>query len=190
MNTQKIIRCFIALEVPIEVQAALGDMIGQLKKSGADVKWVDSANIHLTLKFLGETPEADVLRTGLALNALKGKFKTIDSGLGGLGAFPSFERPKVIWSGLSKGAEGIKEIYREVETLTADILDEKKGREFSPHLTLGRVRSNKNVMQLKEAVRKANIAQKDFKITRLALMKSTLTREGAIYTELNGAELV
>jgi len=190
MNTSKIVRCFIALEIPIETQAALGDIVGQLKMSGADVKWVDPVNIHLTLKFLGEIPESDALRAGLAINMLKGKFNAIESGLGGLGAFPSLDRPKVIWVGLSQGTKEIKEIYREVERLTADISEEEKGREFSPHLTLGRVRSNKNVVQLKEAVRKAVISQKDFRITRLALMKSTLTREGAIYTELNGVELI
>jgi 2'-5' RNA ligase len=190
MSTTKIIRCFIALEMPIEIQIKLGDIIGQLKKTGADVKWVDPSNIHLTLKFLGEIPESAVLRAGLGLNTLKGKFKTIHSGLGGLGAFPSLDRPKVIWAGLSQGAEEIKEIYREVERLTADISEEEKGREFSPHLTLGRVRSNKNIQQLKEAIKKADIPKNDIRITRLALMKSTLTREGAIYSVLNEAELV
>jgi len=190
MNTQKIIRCFIALEVPLVVQTALGDIIRQLKKSGADVKWVDPSNIHMTMKFLGDIPEADVLRVGLSLNTLKGKFKAIDSGLGGLGAFPSLDRPKVIWAGLSQGADEIKEIHCEVEKLTIDIVQEEKGREFSPHLTLGRVRSNKNLQQLKDTIKKANILQKGFKFNRLVLMKSTLTREGAIYSELNGVELV
>ncbi|MDQ7798653.1 MAG: RNA 2',3'-cyclic phosphodiesterase [Candidatus Edwardsbacteria bacterium] len=189
MNISKTIRCFIALELPPDIRSILGEIIGQLKSSGADVKWVDPANIHLTLIFLGEIPEANVLRAGLALNVLKGKFKAIDSGLGGLGAFPSVDRPKVIWAGLSQGAEEIKEIYRQVEKLTADISQEEKAREFSPHLTLGRVRSNKNLMQLKEAVKQANILKKGFEINRLVLMKSTLTREGAIYTELNGIEL-
>ncbi|MBU1355941.1 MAG: RNA 2',3'-cyclic phosphodiesterase [Candidatus Edwardsbacteria bacterium] len=190
MNTQKTVRCFIALELPPDTQSMLGGIIGQLKTSGADVKWVDPANIHLTLKFLGEIPEAGVLRTGLALNTLKGKLKAIDSGLGVLGAFPSVDRPKVIWAGLSQGAEEIKEIYREVERLTADISEENKGREFNPHLTLGRVRSDKNLQQLKEAIKQADILQKGFEFNRLVLMKSTLTREGAIYSELNGVELV
>lgn len=189
MNTSKIIRCFIALELPVQIQETLGKIIGQLKRSGADVKWVDPANIHLTLKFLGEIPESEVLRTGLTINGLKGKFKAIDSGLGGLGAFPSLDSPRVIWAGLAKGGEEIKEIQREVEKLTADITEEEKGRSFSPHLTLGRVRSNKNIMQLKDAIRKADVLQNDFKITRLVLMKSTLTQEGAIYTELNEVEL-
>ncbi|OGF04596.1 MAG: 2'-5' RNA ligase [Candidatus Edwardsbacteria bacterium RIFOXYD12_FULL_50_11] len=183
-------RCFIALELPLEIKIKLGDIIGQLKKTGADVKWVDPANIHLTLKFLGETPEADALRAGLALSTLKGKFKAIDSGLGGLGAFPSVDRPKVIWAGLSQGAEEIKEIYRQVEKLTADISQEDKAREFSPHLTLGRVRSNKNLMQLRDAINQAVILQKGFEFNRLVLLKSTLTSEGAIYSELNGVELV
>lgn len=156
----------------------------------ADVKWVDPSNIHMTLKFLGEIPETDAMRVGLGINALKGKFKAIDSGLGGLGAFPSLDRPKVIWAGLSQGADEIKEIQCEVEKLAIDIAQEEKGRKFSPHLTLGRVRSSKNLMQLKEAIKEADIAKKDFEFNRLALMKSTRTREGAIYSELNGVELV
>jgi 2'-5' RNA ligase len=189
MNTSKIIRCFIALELPVQIQETLGKIIGQLKRSGADVKWVDPANIHLTMKFLGEIPESDALRAGLAINGLKGKFKAIDSGLGILGAFPSLDRPKVIWAGLSKGAEEIKEIQREIEKLTGDISEEEKDRKFSPHLTLGRVRSNKNIIPLKAAIKKVGAVQKEFRITRLSLIKSTLTREGAIYSELNGVEL-
>jgi 2'-5' RNA ligase len=130
------------------------------------------------------------MQIGLSINTLKGKLKAIDSGLGGLGAFPSLERPKVIWVGLSHGTEEIKRIYREVERLTADISEEEKGREFSPHLTLGRVRSNKNQMQLKEAINQAVILQKGFEFKHLVLMKSTLTREGAIYSELNEVELI
>jgi len=190
MNTQKLIRCFIALELPIDIQAALCDIMGQLKTTGADVKWVDPANIHLTLKFLGEIPESDVLRVGLDMKSLKGKIKIIASGIGGLGAFPTLDRPKIIWAGLSQGADEIKGIYHEVERLTADISEEEKGREFSPHMTLGRVRSSKNLQQLKEAIKQADILQKGFEFNRLVLMKSTLTREGAIYTEMNGIEFI
>ena len=96
----------------------------------------------------------------------------------------------MIWAGLSQGAEEIKEIYRQVEKLTADISQEDKAREFSPHLTLGRVRSNKNLMQLRDAINQAVILQKGFEFNRLVLLKSTLTSEGAIYSELNGVELV
>lgn len=190
MNTQKTIRCFIALELPSDIQSILGEMIGHLKTSGADVKWVDPGNIHLTLKFLGEIPETDAILIGLGLNTLKGKLKTIDSGVGRLGAFPSLERPKVIWAGLSHGAEEIKVIYREMEDLTADISEEEKGREFRPHLTLGRVRSNKNLQQLTDKLREIKFVDRQFNFTRLALIKSTLTREGAIYSELNEVELV
>lgn len=189
MNTPKIIRCFIALELPPDIQSILGGIIGQLKTSGADVKWVAPSNIHLTLKFLGEIPESDALQVGLNMNSLKGKIKAIASGIGELGAFPSLDRPKVIWVGLSQGAEEIKAVYHEVESLTSEIPSQDGGREFNPHLTLGRVRSTKNIQQLKDKLKEIVIADRQFDFTRLVLMKSTLTREGAIYSELIGVEL-
>lgn len=184
MNSGKIIRCFIALGIPVEIQAILNDVVGQMQKSGADVRWVDSSNIHLTLKFLGELPPAAVREAGLALKSMEAEFKAIDSGLGRLGAFPSLDRPKVIWIGLAKGGEELKAIQRQVENLTADISEEERERTFSPHLTLGRVRSGKRLGALRESLRSVTVPRADFRLSKLMLVQSTLAREGAIYHPL------
>lgn len=184
MIAGKTIRCFIALEIPVEIQAVLGDIIIRLQEAGADVKWVVASGIHLTIKFLGEIPESDALKAGAALKGLRGKFGAIDAGLGGLGAFPSLDRPKVVWVGLAKGGEQIKEIQRQVEKLTDDISKEEKGREFNPHLTLGRVRSDKNLGVLRQSMRSAIVPRADFRLSKLQLVRSTLAPEGAIYHPL------
>ena len=184
MNSGKIIRCFIALGIPVEIQAMLNDVVGQMQKSGADVRWVDSSNIHLTLKFLGELHPAVVREAGLALKSMEAEFKAIDSGLGRLGAFPSLDRPKVIWIGLAKGGEELKAIQRQVENLTADISEEERGRTFNPHLTLGRVRSDKRLGVLRESLRSVTVPRADFRLSKLMLVQSTLAREGAIYHPL------
>lgn len=86
--------------------------------------------------------------------------------------------------GLAKGGEEVKVIQRQVEKLTADISEEETGREFNAHLTLGRVRSDKNLGVLRESISSAKVPRADFRFSKLLIVRSTLAREGAIYHPL------
>jgi len=186
--TIKILRCFIALELPLEIQNELAQTVAALKRAEADVRWVEPENVHLTLKFLGEIPHPKVLQIGIALNALAGQ-KTIVSRLAGLGAFPNRHRPRVIWAGLDNGIDELRGLQSQVEDIMSSLGFQREARDFSPHLTLGRVRSQRNLMALDETMEAIRPEPLSFSFRHLVLMKSTLTPSGSIYQPIHTVQL-
>jgi 2'-5' RNA ligase len=184
----KVVRCFVALELPLEVQSELAQASSKLRAAQADVKWVEPENVHLTLKFLGEIPHSRVLQIGIALSAL-GQWRAIDSRLAGLGAFPVLHKPRVVWAGLDQGLEQIGDLQKTVEDRMADLGFQRDDRAFSPHLTLGRVRSGRNAAELAGLIQTLRPRPLEFSFRTLTLMKSTLTPEGPLYQPIQSVEL-
>ncbi|MCX5680153.1 MAG: RNA 2',3'-cyclic phosphodiesterase, partial [Candidatus Omnitrophica bacterium] len=136
-------RAFIAIELSEEIKTVLHQVQSHLKYSGADVKWVEKENIHLTLKFLGEISEDKLKRIEEILDEIGKLFKPFELTLKDVGAFPKIESPRVIWAGLDKGAKESTEIVRRLDKELSDIGFEPETRPFAAHLTIGRVRSPK-----------------------------------------------
>ena len=189
-------RSFIALEMPPEVKEFAAGLIKELKPSGADVKWVEPGNLHLTLKFLGEV---DPSATADIITALEGALATSAApGLsaGGCGAFPNARSPKVVWLGLGGRTDLVAQMARAVETALEPLGFEAEKRAFKPHLTLGRVRRPRrgakapSTAPLSRALTAlAAAAGPSFMADRVALMKSTLTGSGPIYESLHRVTL-
>ncbi len=145
------VRCFVAVEVDDpRVLGALGRFQAGLVGSGGDLKPVELENIHLTLKFLGDVDEGlldEVKRVVAGLN-----FEPFRMALAETGAFPNRRRPRVIWAGVSGGVEELAAIFRELEAGFVGRGVKREGRRFSPHITIGRVRSGRNRDLLMEEV--------------------------------------
>ncbi len=183
------VRSFIALELTPEIQEQLGRIQAELKKAGADVKWVKPEGIHLTLKFLGNVGLELLEEIKKLLEQLACAHKAFELKIGGLGAFPKIEYPRVIWVGIEQGFEQIIKLTQDLEEylIKLGFLPEK--RRLMPHLTLGRVRSAHNRTQLKELLLSTTFPQKAMQADTVILFKSTLTRQGAIYQPLYQAKL-
>jgi len=183
------LRTFIALELTEEVHRQLGQIQDELKKSGADVKWVNPSGIHLTLKFLGQVSLDLIEEIKKALDQLAKEHKSFQLSISQLGAFPKVEYPRVIWVGIDQGKEKAIELAQGLEQrlINLGFLPEK--RPFKPHLTLGRVRSNRNRQQLKELLQSTTFSQSPMQANTLTLFKSTLTPQGAIYEPLHEVKL-
>lgn len=138
-------RLFLALAIDAAARAAIGETLdgiaGKLSSAGAGgaVKWVARENLHVTLRFLGEVADADVpaVMAALAPQLADAPF---DMALGGGGCFPPVGAPRVVWLGVSAGAETIRRIYVELDRRVTDFDVEREARAYTPHLTLGRVR--------------------------------------------------
>ncbi len=184
-------RTFIAIELPQEIKEELGRLQEKLKAAGADVKWVEPKNIHLTLKFLGEIDEQARNRICSTLEEICRTRKPFVIALSSLGAFPNTISPRVIWAGISQGDSEVKEIAQAVEEHLETIGFPKENREFSSHITIGRTRSGKNRQELTKLL--ANLTQKNlerqFPVTKIILFKSTLTPHGPIYEILQEFQL-
>jgi len=181
-------RAFIAIELPQQIKDALGNLQEQLKKSGADVKWVSLENIHLTLKFLGEVDDKKLEKIIEIIDGAVKDKNTFHISISSLGAFPKINYPRVIWVGIDKGDCKTKEIAKELEEKNEKIGFPRENRAFSSHITIGRTRSTLNREGLVQELRKLenNLGDKnlEFVVTKITLFKSTLTPGGPIYEAL------
>lgn len=186
-------RTFIALELPERIKDSLAQLQNQLKASGADVKWVDPNNIHLTLKFLGERDEKKVEKIIQIIDEVAKTKNSFQIHISSLGVFPKIDFPRVVWVGIDKGDNETKEIAKELEEKIAKIGIPKEDRPFSSHITIGRVRSplkkEKLVQALKDLENNLGRQNLEFEVRRITLFKSTLTPKGPIYEALKEANL-
>ncbi len=182
-------RTFIALEISEEMKGILGQIESHLKYSGADVKWVKPEIIHLTLKFLGEIDDVKAVEVMAALDTVAKAAKQFEITLKDIGAFPKIEHPRVVWVGLGKGAAEAIALAAAIDNALSKIGFAKEERPFSPHATIGRVRSLLNKDKLKEKVASAATkfalsAVAPYQISSVILFQSTLTPQGPIYTKI------
>lgn len=183
-------RTFIAVELTEEFKKKIEEVQIPLKRLGADVSWVKPGNVHAILKFLGEVTGDKIERvyegTKKALEGIKG-FKL---SLKDLGCFPSIKRPRVVWIGVEKGKEELALMAKKIEQEMENIGYPKENREFSPHLTIGRVKSPKNIERLAEQIKTTNFQTEEIEIKEVMVMRSQLNPAGAIYTPLKKIALL
>lgn len=184
-------RAFIAIALPEHVRSSLARLQGELAQSGADVKWVSQAQLHLTLKFLDEITEEERQAVEALMGRLAGREAPFQLGLAELGAFPSVSAPRVVWVGLSEGKEAAARIAQAIEDGGRTIGLRREERPFSPHLTLGRVRSprrRETLMQRLRAVAWQPPAA--WRVSSLTLYQSVLRPDGPQHTILAESPLL
>ena len=137
------IRSFIALELSGQVREELARIIGILKGSGADVKWMKPGSIHLTLKFLGNIPPEKAHEISDRLKDIAVNARPYSLTLDGIGVFPGWGYARVIWVGIGEGSLETSRLAGEIDKAMVEEGFEKEKRAFSPHLTLGRIRRAK-----------------------------------------------
>jgi len=137
-----VIRTFIAIKSPVLVTERLGRLANVMRARWPErsVRWVAPENIHLTLRFLGDTAETQIAALSQGLEAIAAGYQAFTLTLGKSGTFPSGRRAKVIWTGLTDERGSLSELQQKVEALVLQQGWEPEERAFRPHLTLGRVR--------------------------------------------------
>lgn len=179
------LRCFVAVNLPSAIKEKLGHIQEELRRSQADVSWVKPQNIHLTLKFLGEIGEKRVERVKEVLAKAVQGIGSFSLGLESLGVFPNLKSPRVVWVGVKETPAALVELQKAVEDGLAQIGFPKEKRKFSPHFTLGRVRSPRNLEALKNALAEVKAQRlEEFRVESLELMRSQLSPQGSQYSVL------
>ena len=179
------IRAFIAVEIDEPNKQKILNLISQLNKSDAAIKWATEHQMHLTLKFLGNINDSDIQKISASLKSIAGDSNAFSIKFPRIGAFPNMNRPRVIWLGIDKGAEDLTLLNSKIENELEKLGFVKEKREYSAHLTLGRVKSLKNIQNLTKLINEIELnLQDEIKINKIILFQSTLTPKGAVYTTL------
>lgn len=189
----KNLRTFVAVEVSPDVQSRASHLIDRLRVSGIKGTWTKPHNMHLTLKFLGDTPPTllpDVCRAVMKASANTPAF---EMRFGGAGAFPSNQRAQTLWMGVQSGIEEITALQQSIDEALFQLRYPKERRRFTPHLTLGRSRGGtpQQFAELRKLLDEnaAFDAGVSF-VEEVIVFSSTLDREaGPTYEVLSRTEL-
>jgi len=179
------IRTFIAIPLNQDIISRLEKIHEELRSIPADVKWVRPKSIHLTLKFLGNTDEGEI--DGIARVIQNGvrTFQSWSVNIKNVGVFPSLRNPRVVWIGIEDKSSKIITLQNQIEKELSKLGFEEEKRKFSPHLTLGRVKSPRGKRDL--ILYLSDEREKKFGemgVDRVVLFRSDLKPSGAIYTVL------
>jgi 2'-5' RNA ligase len=179
------IRSFIAFELPDAVMSLLDTVQQELKSLRLKARWVRPANIHLTLKFLGDINPGRIDDIGAAMADAAADCPALALAVGGIGFFPGVRRPRVIWLGLGGQIQPLLNLQRNLEDRLAALGFAKEKRSFKAHLTLGRMRDAVDPALIGRAAEQyAELGNQQFTADRMILFRSDLQPSGAVYSQL------
>ncbi len=180
-------RLFVAIEIGAETRQVVRLAQAAARRAGFAARWIDPANAHLTLKFLGDTDCARIEPLGVALHGVAASSPTFVLQSAALGGFPNLRHPSVLWLGLSGALDQLLTLQRTVETALPAQGFPAEARPFRPHLTLGRL--DHGIALPAPAAIAALTGSTDFAgavlpVRSIQLVRSELARSGARYTTL------
>jgi len=189
-----VIRAFIAVNLSPEILSRVGEISEQMQNlcRGVPVRWVPVENMHLTLKFLGDVSVSNIELLQKILRKVGALHSACEISVGGVGAYPKIQKPRVLWIGLEAPPE-LYALQKAVEGETEKLGYSREDRPFSPHLTIGRVQKNASPQEIARLVDVLDAASVGFlgaaRIREVHLYRSDLRPGGAIYTSLFSAPL-
>jgi 2'-5' RNA ligase len=176
--------------LPDDVLSAVSRVQGQLKSYGFRTKWVRPANIHVTLKFLGDIDSGTIDAIASAMVSAAEGCAPISLSAKGIGVFPNTKRPRVLWVGLTGEVNLLIDLQRKLDDRLSDIGFAKERRSFKGHLTLGRFKARVNSSEITRALTEfEDFETQSFMARELILFKSELRPTGAVYSKLEGISL-
>ena len=178
-------RVFIAVELSKSIRTTIVQIQGRLRGTEDKIKWVDPPLIHLTLKFLGEIKKERLGTVIEVARKIAQKFSLFSMEVKGVGAFPNLFSPRVIWLGVDRGSTNLQKLASELENHLAKDGFSKEKKKWTPHLTLGRVKSLIEPRKLSGLIlREKEVMAGEMGVREISVIESRLTPRGPIYTVL------
>ncbi len=182
MDRERLIRGFVAVELPAEVRAFLAGLAERVRSQGVRARWVSPDRMHITLRFLGEIQASrfEAVRAALARPITAGGHPELVPA--GIGTFPPRGRARVLWAGLRGDTPVLGRCALEVEDRLESVGFPREPRPFRPHITLARARGPGGITGLDRIGSEIRAAQgPGFRVTRLTLFESRLHPQGPEY---------
>lgn len=180
------IRSFLAFELPPEIREKIGEVSTELQKLTLPIRWVKVTNIHLTMIFLGYVDEDKIDDIKEKVNLVVQRFSIFQTRLNGIGVFPNWRKPRVIWIGLGGEIERLSTLREELQTELKVLGFKPEKRPFAPHLTIGRFKGLLDRdEELKSILDRYHDLSGDLQyLNELVLFKSDLKPDGPVYTKM------
>ena len=176
------VRAFLAIPLPEQLQQSISALQKDLQAAIPEVRWTRHENLHLTLHFLGEIEQETLERLKVSMLSVRGCQRPFQVEVKGLGAFPSPQRPRVIWIGLEPRAQ-LEQLHRATARCLRQTELALDSRPYSPHLTIGRLRrAPPDLTELFRSASQNTIAR--LTVDRVVLYESRLRPEGAQHIPL------
>lgn len=179
-------RVFAAIELSSKIQTRIEKQIQTLKAAVPDnrASWSRPENIHLTLKFFGNVPQRRIPRISEAAARVVKQLSKFQIQIENTGAFPKVSQPRVLWIGVSDPTGELSQLQQLFETECAVEGFEKETRDFSPHLTIARLRRPEGAKALAETNQKLGFESMSVEVNELVVFRSEPSSKGSKYTAL------
>jgi len=177
-------RLFIAIELPSNVRRTLADHIRNVREAvpDASASWAREENLHLTLKFLGDTEPNRVEALSQAIQRAANAVASFQINIESCGAFPPNGAPRVLWIGVEDPRSQLASLHRTLEDECAVVGFAREQRSFRPHLTIARIRNPRGARRLTQVHKETGFDRETIMVSHVALIRSELRSEGSRHT--------
>ena len=187
---ESLLRAFISVSLPREIVNIKKMLQSTIHSKGAKIKWVKNGNMHLSLKFIGHTPESSVEDLNKTLKSVTKEFSPISLSIIGPGCFPRPERVRTLWVGIAGEIDKLDDLVNAINGNLTQLGFPIQERKFIPHITLARIKyPQKHTPDVTQFLN-TTFTELPMKISRINLMSSQLFSKGAVYTILGTHFLV
>ena len=185
------IRTFIAIDLGKTIRDRVVALQESLAAVAPEVKWALPHNLHLTLLFLGEVDQREIHDVCKAVKDAAATVAEFSLTVAGAGGFPNSRRPRILWAGIGAGADEIVALHHALEKPLLELgCYRREDRKFTPHVTLGRIRSEQPPAGLDKALAKQQAWRGgETTISEVHVMSSDLSPAGPVYAVLSRAKL-
>ena len=182
-------RAFVAFKLPPDIIDLAAGIQSALRSRGLNLRWVKPRSLHLTVKFLGDIAETAAAGVASAMQRSCRTAAPLALTVQGLGVFPGFRKPRVLWIGLGGQVDALEQLYATLETELAALGFSREKRGFKAHLTLARFKGGGDRDLARVIEELGRYEPKPFSADNLVLFKSDLRPEGAVHTPLSEVRL-
>jgi RNA 2',3'-cyclic 3'-phosphodiesterase len=178
------LRAFLAVYADAAANEGMAAFLADLRRTDAPVRWEKAAQLHITMRFLGDVARADLLHLARDLAGRTGGIAPFAGSIDSVGAFPNLRRPRIVWLGFDAPPPAFASLHAAVRDACAAAGLPPEDKPFTPHITVGRVREQARPGDLEKALGACTFHSVPARFDALRIMTSRLTPQGAIHTEL------
>ena len=187
--TEKLIRTFIAIPAPLDVRSKKNMLYSILEDSPSKINWVTNMQLHLTIKFLGHTPESIINKIIEDIEKITSVFNPFKMTIESTGCFPVPERPRTLWMGINGNIDPLNDLFVKIENSLELLGFPKEQQEYIPHITLARIKYPQKWTPDVSNFLKSSYDPIDFPVDRVQFFSSELLPSGTVHTLLKSFPL-